>query len=60
MKLGAVLTNDEAGTVWNELVIPGVADYTDQAEAAFKRFSDAGMHVTSSSDPIETLPGIAL
>jgi hypothetical protein len=42
------------------VVIPGVADYTDQAEAAFKRFSDAGMHVISSSDPIESLPGIAL
>jgi nicotinamidase-related amidase len=42
------------------VVIPGVADYTDQAEAAFKRFYDAGMHVISSSDPIESLPGIAL
>jgi len=42
------------------VVIPGMADYTDQAEAAFQRFSDAGMHVSSSTDPLESLPGIAL
>ncbi len=42
------------------VVIPGMADYTDQAEAAFQRFSDAGMHVTTSTDPLESLPGISL
>ncbi len=42
------------------VVIPGVVDYTDLAEAAFKRFADAGMHVVRSTDPIESWPGIAL
>ena len=42
------------------VVIPGVIDYTDQANAAFKRFADAGMHVVRSTDPIESWPGIKL
>ncbi|UCD72083.1 MAG: hypothetical protein JSW70_03555, partial [Syntrophobacterales bacterium] len=29
----------------SSVVIPGVIDYTDQADAAFQRYSDAGMHV---------------
>jgi nicotinamidase-related amidase len=40
------------------VVIPGVIDYTDQANAAFKRFSEAGMHVVRSTQPIESWPGI--
>jgi nicotinamidase-related amidase len=39
------------------VVIPGVVDYTDRADAAFKRFSDAGMHVVRSTDPLERWPG---
>lgn len=35
------------------VVVPGVIDYTDQADAAFKRFTEAGMHVVRSTDPIE-------
>ncbi|MBD0349049.1 MAG: isochorismatase [Thermoleophilia bacterium] len=35
------------------VVVPGVIDYTDEAEAAFRRFADAGMHVVRSTDPIE-------
>lgn len=42
------------------VVIPGVIDYTDQANAAFQRFADAGMHVVRSTDPIESWPGIKL
>jgi nicotinamidase-related amidase len=42
------------------VVIPGVIDYTDQADAAFQKFSDAGMHVVRSSDPIANWPGIKL
>lgn len=42
------------------VVIPGVIDYTDQANAAFQRFADAGMHVICSTDPIENWPGIKL
>jgi nicotinamidase-related amidase len=41
------------------VVVPGVVDYTDEAEGAFERFSDAGMHVVRSTDPIESWPGIA-
>lgn len=40
------------------VVIPDVADYTDQANEAFRRFSDAGMHVVRSTDSLESFPGI--
>jgi nicotinamidase-related amidase len=40
------------------VVIPGVVDYTYQADAAFKRFADAGMHMVSSTNPIGSWPGI--
>ncbi|KPJ78680.1 MAG: isochorismatase, partial [Deltaproteobacteria bacterium SG8_13] len=42
------------------VVIPGVIDYSDPAEAAFRRFADAGMHVVRSTDPLADLPGIDL
>jgi nicotinamidase-related amidase len=42
------------------VVIPGVVDYSKQAEVAFQKFSDAGMHVVRSTDPIESWPGIKL
>jgi nicotinamidase-related amidase len=42
------------------VVVPGVIDYTDKADEAFKRFADAGMHVVRSTDPIKTWPGIKL
>ena len=42
------------------VVVPGVVDYTDQAEAAFQEFSAAGTHLVRSSDPIETWPDIPL
>jgi len=32
------------------VVVPGVADYTDEADAAFRRFAEAGMHVVRSTD----------
>jgi nicotinamidase-related amidase len=31
------------------VVVPGVVDYTQQANAAFKRFADAGMHIVKST-----------
>ena len=40
------------------VVVPGIVDYTDQADAAFQRFADAGMHIVSSTDPVESWPGI--
>lgn len=42
------------------VVIPGVVDYTEEADAAFERFSDAGMHVVRSTDPIDSWPGMGL
>jgi nicotinamidase-related amidase len=41
------------------VVVPGVVDYTDDADAAFARYAEAGMHVVRSTDPIETWPGLA-
>jgi nicotinamidase-related amidase len=42
------------------VVVRGAMDYTDEANAAFRRFADAGMHVVRSTDPIESWPGIRL
>jgi nicotinamidase-related amidase len=36
------------------VVVPGVVDYTDAAEAAFERFAAAGMQRVRSTDPLET------
>jgi len=38
------------------VVVPGIVDYTDQADAAFHRFEEAGMHVVRSTQPMETWP----
>jgi nicotinamidase-related amidase len=35
------------------VVLPGVIDYTDQADAAFQSFDRAGMRLVSSTEPIE-------
>jgi nicotinamidase-related amidase len=40
------------------VVVPGLVDYTDQADAAFRRFEAAGMHVVRTTDPIRTWPGL--
>ena len=42
------------------VVVPGVVDYTDEAEAAFERYAAAGMHVVRSTDPIASWPGLAM
>ncbi len=42
------------------VVVPGVVDFTPQADAAFQRFAAAGMHVVKSTQPIETWPGVTL
>jgi len=42
------------------VVVPGVIDYTEQADAAFRRFAEAGMHVVRSTNPIASWPGIKL
>jgi nicotinamidase-related amidase len=40
------------------VVIPGVADYTSQADEAFQKFAAAGMHVVRSTDPIANWPDV--
>ena len=40
------------------VVIPGVVDYSAQADAAFERFEAAGMHVVRSTEPFLSWPNI--
>jgi len=40
------------------VVIPGVVDYTEQADSAYARFAEAGAHIVRSTDPIVSWPGI--
>ena len=42
------------------VVVPGVVDFTDQADGAFRRFVDAGMRVVKSTEPVEQWPGMNL
>jgi nicotinamidase-related amidase len=41
------------------VVVPGAVDYSEQADAEFERFAEAGMHRVLSSDPISTWPGMS-
>jgi nicotinamidase-related amidase len=41
------------------VVVPGVVDYTEEADEAVRRFVRAGMHVVRSTDPVEQWPGMA-
>ncbi len=36
------------------VVVPGVVDYTEQADEAFQRFAAAGMHLVNSTQPLES------
>jgi nicotinamidase-related amidase len=38
------------------VVVPGVVDYTDPADEAFRRFEAAGMHVVRSTQSLDTWP----
>ncbi len=40
------------------VVVPDVIDYTEQADAAFERFAEAGMHVVRSTEPLDAWPGV--
>jgi nicotinamidase-related amidase len=40
------------------VVVPGVADFTDPAEAAYARFAAAGMHRVLSTTPMKDWPGV--
>ena len=41
------------------VVVAGVVDYTEQADAAYSRFAEAGMHLVKSTEPMEHWPGLA-
>lgn len=41
----------------SSVVVPGVVDFTDQADAAFREFENAGMHRVRSSEPIASWVG---
>jgi nicotinamidase-related amidase len=38
------------------VVVPGVVDYTEQADSSFERFGEAGVHIVRSIDPMESWP----
>ena len=40
------------------VVIPGVADFSDAADAAFESFREAGMHIMRSTEPLESWSGL--
>ncbi|MDQ7825055.1 MAG: cysteine hydrolase family protein [Candidatus Eremiobacteraeota bacterium] len=40
------------------VVVPGVADFSHEADKAFSRFRKAGMHLVSSGEPMASWPGI--
>jgi nicotinamidase-related amidase len=40
------------------VVIPGVIDFTDQANEAFRKFASAGMNIVKSTDPILSWSGV--
>ncbi|MEG3861545.1 isochorismatase [Microcoleus sp. herbarium12] len=42
------------------VVVPGVVDFTEQADAAFLRFAQAGMNVVKSTESIDSWLGISL
>lgn len=35
------------------VVVPGIVDFTEQADAAYQRFAEAGMHIIQSTEPME-------
>ncbi len=39
------------------VVVPGAVDYTGEADAAFARFAEAGVHVVRSTEPLARWPG---
>jgi len=42
------------------IVVPGVIDYTDEADRSFKKFREAGVHIVRSTDPITEWPNIKI
>jgi len=41
----------------SSVVVPGMVDHTDDADAAFARFAAAGAHIVRSTEPLAQWPG---
>ena len=44
----------------SSVVVPGIVDFTDEGDAAFKRFKDAGMHIVQSTESMDKWPDFVL
>jgi nicotinamidase-related amidase len=44
----------------SSVVVPGIVDFTPDAEAAMQKFQDAGMNLVESTTPMENWPGMRL
>jgi nicotinamidase-related amidase len=42
------------------VVVPGVVDFTDRAEAAYQQFCEAGMKLVKSTEPLKNWPGFPI
>jgi nicotinamidase-related amidase len=42
----------------SSVVVPGAVDHTDEADAAFARFAEAGAHLVRSDVPMPAWPGV--
>ncbi|MDB4897234.1 MAG: hypothetical protein JWN15_3496, partial [Firmicutes bacterium] len=42
------------------VTVPGVVDFSKDADQAFRRFAEAGMHLVRSDQPLDTWPGLKL
>jgi nicotinamidase-related amidase len=42
------------------VVVPGILDFTDEANSAFEKFRQSGMHLVKSTDSLEHMAGITL
>ena len=40
------------------VVVPDVVDFTEQADKAFQRFDESGIHIVQSTDPVASWPGL--
>ncbi len=66
--LAQIVANDPglAGKVYlledctSPVVVPGIVDYTDAANEAYRRFEQAGMHLVRSTQPLTEWPGMVI
>jgi len=62
--LGDIASHDKrlAGRIYlledctSPVVVPGAVDFTEQADAAFRQFAEAGIHIVRSTEALDTWP----